>query len=505
MVESSDSSGGNEPNRSLLLAALQVAEQATALVDAGRVVFANDALLSLIAHPEPSKSRDNFTTRVAPLIEEARRSPGAAFHGRFAFQRSDGPLHLDLSILPLSVTGQEWHAVFARPARDFEKGEPQRFASERLLSLGRMAAAVAHDFNNPLAYVLGSIELAEQHVRTSQVTPFGNDRYSDILETIANAREGVERLRRIVKNLMVFSRPTAEADSLIDIERLLDSTIKLVWNEIRHRARLVKRYGRVGHVLGDESRLGQVFFNLLINAAQSFDAVASADAEIVIATSEEGGLVIVEVIDSGAGIREQDLPHIFEPSFFIKKPSDDGIELGLSVCRAIVCAHNGEIAVKSRQGHGATFRVTLPLAHHTIGSASPPQCPGEVEFRARILVIDDEPLLGQTLGFAFSGRHDVVVTTSGREALALLAAGDARFDLVLCDLMMPDVTGQNVFETVEKEHPELVEQFVFMTGGAFTDSAHDFLERHPGRRIEKPFTMSEIERLISGTRRGPHA
>lgn len=120
----------------------------------------------------------------------------------------------------------------------------------------------------------------------------------------------------------------------------------------------------------------------------------------------------------------------------------------------------------------------------------------------RILAIDDEPLLGQTLIFAFSGRYDLVVTRSGREALAVLAK-DADFDLILCDLMMPDVPGQKVFEIVRNEYPELVERFVFMTGGAFTESAQEFLERHPGRRLEKPFSTGEVEGLLNTVRSGP--
>ena len=122
--------------------------------------------------------------------------------------------------------------------------------------------------------------------------------------------------------------------------------------------------------------------------------------------------------------------------------------------------------------------------------------PPEVEsVRSRILIIDDEPLLGQTLLYAFKGRHDVSICTSGRDALARLEI-DAHFDLVLCDLMMPDVSGAAVFESVKRTHPELVSRFVFMTGGAFTERAREFLEAHRGAQLEKPFNINDVERIL---------
>jgi CheY-like chemotaxis protein len=119
-----------------------------------------------------------------------------------------------------------------------------------------------------------------------------------------------------------------------------------------------------------------------------------------------------------------------------------------------------------------------------------------VSSRARILIIDDEPLLGQTLRFAFQDRHDVEVASSGREALDRLAA-DADYDLVLCDLMMPDVSGEHVYRAVSQHTPGLVPRFVFMTGGAFTERAQEFLAQFAGRQLEKPFNIDEVESLLA--------
>jgi len=115
--------------------------------------------------------------------------------------------------------------------------------------------------------------------------------------------------------------------------------------------------------------------------------------------------------------------------------------------------------------------------------------------RRRILVIDDEPLLGQTLKFAFENQCDVIVLNTGRDALDHLER-DASFDLILCDLMMPIFSGMKVYQVIAERQPELLPRFVFITGGAFTDSARDFLDSYPGRRLEKPFHVSDVEAML---------
>ncbi|MGC4090944.1 MAG: ATP-binding protein [Polyangiaceae bacterium] len=369
--------------------------------------------------------------------------------------------------------------------------------ADRLMALGMLAAGIAHDINNPLTYVLGSLEYVERFLGDARKDAGGTELLErGMVEALMNAREGAERVRHIVRDLMTFARPIADTKQLVDVESVLDSMVSLAWNEIRHRARLVKRYSRVPVVEGDESRLGQVFLNLIVNAAQAIDAGALPDGAITLSTALEGDNVVVEVADTGTGIEKTDLPHVFEP-FFTTKPAGKGNGLGLTICRTIVASHGGDIRVSSDDGKGSTFRVSLPVAKRS----QPPRddAPASSESRSkrsRILVIDDEPLLGQTLTYAFAGRHDLVLATSGREAIRRLSE-DASYDLVLCDLMMPDVSGPKVFEVVEQEHPQLVSRFAFMTGGAFTERAQDFLERYEGRRIDKPFTIGEIEQLLA--------
>ena len=383
---------------------------------------------------------------------------------------------------------------------DQGSAEIRREETERLASLGTLTAGVAHEINNPLTYVLGSLDLGlrELHGLLEMLKGQPNEQLARVTGAVAaldSAREGAERVRNIVRDLMAFSRATPGVGDAVDIETVLDATVRIAWNQIRHRARLIKQYSGIARVSGDEARLGQVFLNLIMNAAHAIEGGPEVN-EIIISTSTEDGMAMVEVSDTGGGIGEQDLPRVFDP-FFTTKPAGAGVGLGLAICHGIVAALGGEISVASHPRRGSVFRVALPFAPS--GSAvrrAVLDSPSESESGpARILIIDDEPLLGQTLLYAFKGRHDVAICTSGRDGLSYLEK-DARFDLVLCDLMMPDVSGAAVFEAVKRDHPELVSRFVFMTGGAFTERAREFLAQHSGAQLEKPFSIAEIEKIL---------
>ena len=392
------------------------------------------------------------------------------------------------------------------------RSSKRRSSAERMASLGRLAAGVAHEINNPLAYVLGSIELLERGLaeigalhpeaaRTGQII-------NDAAAALSNAKDGVERIRSIVKDLTTFSRAVPDSRRPVEIEAVLDSTLNLAWNELRHRVRVVKDFRGVPELLGDEGRLAQVFLNLILNACQAIPD--GRQGVLRISTASEGGLVSVCVEDDGVGIAPEDLPYVFEP-FFASQPGwgggakerphqqrDSVAGLGLAICRNVVTALGGTITVTSAPDAGTRFTVTLRAAgaFEAAAEGNRARSRERVNSRARILIIDDEPLLGQTLRFAFQDKHDVEVASSGREALDRLGA-DADFDLVLCDLMMPDVSGENVYRAVSERSPGLLPRFVFMTGGAFTERAQEFLAQFAGRQLEKPFNIDEVEVLLS--------
>jgi CheY-like chemotaxis protein len=326
---------------------------------------------------------------------------------------------------------------------------------------------------------------------------------------LSNAKEGVERIRGIVKDLTTFSRAVPDSRRPVQVEAVLESTLSLAWNELRHRVRVIKEFSGVPELLGDEGRLAQVFLNLILNASQAIPD--GRQGVLRISTASEGGLVKVCVEDDGVGIAPEDLPYVFEPFFTAQTvgagwshgPRSErevaaGAGLGLAICRNVVTALGGTITVTSAPEAGTRFTVTLQAAGALGASVEGNRARSRerVNSRARILIIDDEPLLGQTLRFAFQDKHDVEVASSGREALERLGA-DADFDLVLCDLMMPDVSGEHVYRAVSEQAPGLLPRFVFMTGGAFTERAQEFLAQFAGRQLEKPFNIDEVELLLS--------
>jgi CheY-like chemotaxis protein len=200
------------------------------------------------------------------------------------------------------------------------------------------------------------------------------------------------------------------------------------------------------------------------------------------------------VRDTGHGIETKDLPRLFDP-FFTTKPIGQGTGLGLSICRQIVDDHGGRIEVESKPGEGSVFRVILPAATEAMPSAPPPTDPAPAVRRGRILVVDDEPKILQLMERTVGAEHHVVTETAAREALRRLKARE-EFDVIFCDLMMPDMTGMDLFEETRQFAPELAARFVFITGGAFTPYARGFLDRVPNLCIEKPFDPKKIRALV---------
>jgi PAS domain S-box-containing protein len=248
--------------------------------------------------------------------------------------------------------------------------EVRLMLASRMASIGTLAAGMAHEINNPLAYVLLNLELvAEQILEISRDAPSG--RMRELGTLVAEAREGGERVRKIVGDLKTFSRVDDACSALLDVRRVLEVAATMANNEIRHRARLVKELGEVPLVEGDEARLGQVFINLLVNAAQAIPEGGADANEIRVATRTDGaGRAVVEVRDTGPGMSHEVQARIFDP-FFTTKPIGVGTGLGLSICHGIVTALGGEITVQSELGKGAMFQVVLPAARAVKLEATP--------------------------------------------------------------------------------------------------------------------------------------
>ncbi|MBI5478249.1 MAG: response regulator, partial [Deltaproteobacteria bacterium] len=320
-------------------------------------------------------------------------------------------------------------------------------------------------------------------------------RMGELLQALQEAREGAERVRHIVRDLKTFSRPNEEQSGPIDLRRVIEASINMVFNEIKHRARLVKDYGATPPVAANESRLGQVFLNLLLNAAQAIPDGATDRNRIRIVTgTDPQGRVVAEVHDSGAGMSAEVMARIFDP-FFTTKPVGVGTGLGLPICRSIVTALGGTLEVESEVGAGSMFRVVLPPATLQPGRERPAATPVVAGRRGRILVIDDEPMVLAAVRRAMMPEHEVVTEANASAALHRLRAGD-RFDLIICDLMMPQVSGMDLYEELQATAPGLLDRLVFLTGGAFTPRAREFLDSVPSPRMEKPFEGPQLLALV---------
>ena len=370
--------------------------------------------------------------------------------------------------------------------------------ADRLAVTGTLAAGVAHEINNPLAYTMAALEFLEQELR--ELAPdVGAGRLEEAMQAIAEAREGAVRVKHVVRDLKTFSRVDDETTARVELRRVIESSINMAWNEIRHRARMVKDYARTPPVTANESRLGQVFLNLLVNAAQAIPEGRADANEIRVATRTDGaGRAVVEVRDTGAGIPADVAAHIFDP-FFTTKPVGIGTGLGLSICRNLVSALGGDIAVESRVGEGSTFRVTLPAAVPTVEdrAARSPPGPAPSGRSGRVLVVDDDASLAAGLRRALRRHHEVLVATDAAEVRDRIAGGE-RFDAILCDLMMPSMTGMELHAAVARIAPDQAGRMVFMTGGAFTASARQFLAEVPNPRLEKPFDAANLLAVLRG-------
>jgi PAS domain S-box-containing protein len=407
-------------------------------------------------------------------------------------RRKDGSLFDALStISPTRANGLIIGAsAITRDISEKKQLQARLAVADRMASVGTLAAGVAHEINNPLAAVMGNLDhLAEELATLPEDAPAG------LAAALEDARAAAERIRNIVKDLKLFSRPDEERRGPVDVHAVLNSSIRMVWNEIRHRARLEKDYAEVPLVEANEARLGQVFMNLIVNAAQ---AIREGDAnrnEIRVRTRRSlEGYALIEVRDTGQGMDAETLKRIFEP-FFTTKPVGLGTGLGLPICQRIVHELGGTITVDSSLGQGASFRVTLPPARTS--AVHPRRLPAVHPVRpGKILVVDDEPSIGQVVTRILAHDHDVRTLTSAHEALDLITAGE-RFDVILCDLMMPQMTGQDLYEALGRTAPSQCEAIIFLTGGAFTPAAHNFLETVPNQRVEKPFDAFHLRALVN--------
>jgi PAS domain S-box-containing protein len=370
--------------------------------------------------------------------------------------------------------------------------------ADRLASIGMLAAGVAHEINNPLAAVLANLDLASDQLARLLGGP-NPPEVAEIGHMLHEAKDAGDRVRRIVRDLRTLSRPEADPTSPVDIHQVLESVLRLAKTEILRRAHVVRELSdEARYVLGNEPRLSQVFLNLVMNAVQALPEGQPEENAIRVQTRlDPGGRVVVTVSDTGQGISPESMKRLFVP-FFTTKAVGLGTGLGLSICQRLVTACGGEISAESRPGGGASFHVALLPAKPA--SAAPPapapQAQATPPRRSKILMVDDEPVILTILNRALGGHHECVTTTRASEALERLQAGE-RFDVILCDLMMPGMDGRQLFDEITRLDADQASRVMFLSGGAYTPVLQAFLARVPNERIQKPFDVAALKAKVN--------
>jgi PAS domain S-box-containing protein len=274
-----------------------------------------------------------------------------------------------------------------------QEAQAQLIQSEKMASIGQLAAGVAHEINNPIGYVNSNLrtldgyiknlfdvirayEQAEQSIADDEVrrrlAQFKNELdldylKEDVLTLMGESREGLERVKKIVQDLKEFSH-AGDGDEWqwVDIHKGLESTLNIVWSELKYKADVVKNYSDLPNVQCLSSQINQVFMNILVNASHAIEKRGT----IIVSTSADEAEIQVKISDNGKGIAPEHLGRVFEP-FFTTKPVGKGTGLGLSLSYAIVKKHHGRIEVESTPGAGTTFTITLPIRQEDSADAEP--------------------------------------------------------------------------------------------------------------------------------------
>jgi len=374
--------------------------------------------------------------------------------------------------------------------------------SQRLMSLGQVAASVAHEINNPAAFVLSNLSSAQGELARLRKLLLEGGGTFDAQEIIADLEsltqdniDGIRRIAGIVGEMRQYSHPKTESVEPVDLNDVVQIAAKLLGSKLHSLAQVSFDLSELPRVNADRGRLIQVLVNLLDNAAM---AVAQGEERraIQVRSRRLDSEVEISVIDTGPGMSEATLSRVFEP-FFTTKGEGQGTGLGLSLCADYVHQHRGELEIDSTLGAGTAVIVRIPF-ETGLSLANTPMLPSLVPApgSTRVIVIDDEPAVLRSFQRVLSAHHQVTTFTNAREALIALEGG-LQASAVVCDVNMPDLDGPGVFRELEDSLPELAERLIFCTGGTFSSTAHRILDETGLQVLSKPVEPSTLLRAVA--------
>jgi PAS domain S-box-containing protein len=467
---------------------LEQLPDAAMLTRDGAVIYANAGLGRLVG----AKRAEELVGGSAGALAAPRDETRLLEHLYAAAAGGVGPIELavrgvDGGDLMVEVLSAAVEADGARAVVSVLRDTTERRAvqesvllADRLAATGTMAAGMAHEINNPMTAVIANLDYVIEESTEGRAAISG-----DLREALRDARDAAGRVRDLVRDLKLFARGQEEASVAVELAPVVESTLRLARPSMAARARVVVDLAPVPPVVGTASRVGQVLLNLLVNAAQAIpDGEAERHTVRVVTRVADDGRVMLEVEDDGVGMSPEVQRRMFEP-FFTTKPVGVGTGLGLPVVRRLVQDMGGAIECQSAAGRGTHFRVLLPAARRAAPAPGVAPEPGSAP-AARVLVVDDDDAVGRAAERILGREHDVIYASSGHDALSRLIGGE-RYQLILCDLMMPGMTGATFFEHLRRVLPEQARAVRFMTGGALTSELRDFAAGAARPVIEKPF------------------
>lgn len=393
-----------------------------------------------------------------------------------------------------TLTGRLEIEVHDRTA-ERDRAEAALLESERLAALGRLAAGVGHEINNPLTYLQLSLARVGEHLDATRAP-------EPVRDALADALDGSWRVQKVVEGLRTYSR-RHEARRELDPREAVHAALKVAGPHLRHAADVKLVLEPTPYVLADEPRLVQALVNLLVNASQALSGREKGGRIDVRTCVMVDGSVAIEVADDGPGIPDTQRARLAEP-YFTTRAQDGGLGLGLFVTRGIVDAHDGRLVFDVPPGGGTLARIELPAlatsppvasaASHSrvpvvTGGGPPPP-----EGGAPLLLIDDEPIVLRLLATVLESEWDVVSAADADEALRLL--GTRSFERILCDLMLPGMSGMELADRIAAIDPDLRRRMVFLTGGAVTADAQAFLSREDVVHLMKPVDIVQLRAVL---------
>ena len=408
------------------------------------------------------------------------------------FYRKDGEVRT-IAITYSTPQKDEEVLCLIRDVTDQKMLQEQLIQSEKMSAIGQLVSGVAHELNNPLAGIsaFAQLLLAEKRFPPDQRTA---------AETIYSE---ARRASRIVQNLLTFARQHKAEKVQTTINQVLDDTLELRGYELRVRGIDVRReYDEsLPDTMADAHQLQQVFLNLITNAEQAMEQRDGHHHRLTVRTRRNAEAIRIEVEDTGAGIPANLIERIFNP-FFTTKPTGSGTGLGLSISLGIVREHEGRIWAENAPQGGARFVVEIPVTEpRTSGEhTAVPQVQPTGSDRLRVLVVDDEASVRVSLQRYLAGKgHDVETTASGEDALVRLKA--SKYDAVIVDMRMPDLSGEQLFERLRSNDPAHAERVIFTTGDLVNEQMRRFLDGTGRPCVPKPFEFASFDQALPAARR----